>query len=310
MRQFDAWRGLVGAAAFWWVFTLAASAAQTLRNAMQRELIGSLGAVGASQVRFLFGLPFALLFLAVAALTTGAPMPAIGAATLGWTMIGASTQIVATALMLAAMQQRSFVVVVAATKTEAAQVAMFSLVFLGERPSSVVLGAIVLATLGVWLMSGKSMGQAASGGWKPLAMGLVSASFFAMAAIGFRAGVRAVDSPSYFMAASLVLALGLAMQTAILFAWLAVFDRAGIAAILKVWRPSLFAGFMGAFASQLWFIAFAMSDAARVRTLALVEVLFAQAVSLKLFREPPTLLETLGVALIVAAAALLVSGAG
>jgi len=300
----------VGAASFWWVFTLAASAAQTLRNAMQRELIGSLGPAGASQVRFLFGLPFALLFFAVAALTTGAPLPAVGAPTVIWAAIGASTQIVATALMLAAMQRRSFVVVVAATKTEAAQVAAFSLVFLGERPSSAVLGAIGLATLGVWLMSGRSLGQAASGGWKPLLMGLASASFFALAAIGFRAGVRALDTPSYFLAASLVLVLGLAMQTAILFAWLALFDRAGIGAILKVWRPSLFAGFMGSFASQLWFIAFAMSDAARVRTLALVEVLFAQALSMKLFREPPTPLETLGVALIVAAAALLVGGAG
>ena len=57
------------------------------------------------------------------------------------------------------------------------------------------------------------------------------------------------------------------------------------------WRSSLFAGFMGALASQLWFIAFALTDAARVRTLALVEVLFAQVVSLKLFREPPSLRE-------------------
>ena len=44
--------------------TLLASSAQTLRNAMQRDLIGALGAVGAAQVRFLFGLPFALMFLA------------------------------------------------------------------------------------------------------------------------------------------------------------------------------------------------------------------------------------------------------
>ena len=38
----------------------------------------------------------------------------------------------------------------------------------------------------------------------------------------------------------------------------------------------MLAGFMGAFASQFWFLAFALTAAANVRTLALVEVLFAQ----------------------------------
>ena len=47
----------------WAVFTLIAAAAQTARNAMQRELTTSLGTVGATHVRFLFGFPFAILFL-------------------------------------------------------------------------------------------------------------------------------------------------------------------------------------------------------------------------------------------------------
>ena len=64
------------AAAFWWAFTLCASIAQTLRNAMQRELIGALGAVGAAQVRFLFGLPFAVFVRRDRRLfATGEPLP-------------------------------------------------------------------------------------------------------------------------------------------------------------------------------------------------------------------------------------------
>jgi len=93
-----------------------------------------------------------------------------------------------------------------------------------------------------------------------------------------------------------------------LLVWLALFDRAGLRAILALWRTSLIAGFMGALASQLWFVAFALTDAARVRTLALVEVLFAQAPSLKLFRERPSAREWLGMALIVVAAAILIGG--
>src|SRR5215469_7316038 len=47
----------------WAAFTIAAAAAQTVRNAAQRELTGKLGTVGATQVRFLFGCPFAVMFL-------------------------------------------------------------------------------------------------------------------------------------------------------------------------------------------------------------------------------------------------------
>ena len=97
----------------WAIFTVAAAGGQTLRNAMQKELTATLGTVGATHVRFLFGLPFALLFLLVVLLVTGEPLPALNAAMLAWTVIGAATQIGATALLLAAMQQRSFVVITA-----------------------------------------------------------------------------------------------------------------------------------------------------------------------------------------------------
>ena len=119
-----------------------------------------------------------------------------------------------------------------------------------------------------------------------------------------------VETPSRALAASMILVVGLAIQSATLALYLAVFDRAGARAILAAWRSSLFAGFMGALASQFWFIAFALTDAARVRTLALIEVPLAQLVSLKLFREPPSLRDGLGMTLIVAAAAILVWGGG
>jgi drug/metabolite transporter (DMT)-like permease len=297
----------VYASGLWVAFTLTASAAQTARNVMQRELTGALGALGASQVRFLFGLPFAILFFIGLRLATGVAAPAIGSAAAGFIVMGALAQIGGTALMLAAMRERSFVVVVAFTKTEGAQVALYALLFLGETPTVTLIGAIVLATVGVFLMAG-SGAETARAGWRPIAMGLVSATFFAFAAIGFRGAVTRMETPSIAMAATTVLVVGLAVQTAVLLVWLALFDRAGLKAILALWRASIVAGLMGALASQLWFVALALTDAARVRTLALVEVLFAQAASLKLFRERPSAREWLGMALIVAAAATLIGG--
>ena len=289
----------------WVVVTLLASVAQTLRNAMQRDLIGALGAVGAAQVRFLFGLPLAAVFFVGMLAATGLEAPPITSANVGWTIFGALSQVAATAMMLAAMRTKSFVVAVAYTKTEPAQIALFGLVALNDPPTPALLLAIALATVGVALMSIKS-GKELASDWRSAALGLASATFFAFAAIGFRSAVIGVATPSRPLAASAILVLGLAIQSAALMARLGLFDRPGALAILKAWRGSLFAGFMGALASQLWFIAFALADAARVRTLGLIEVPLAQAVSMKMFREPPTLREGLGVSLVVVAAAILV----
>jgi drug/metabolite transporter (DMT)-like permease len=293
----------------WVLVTLMASSAQTLRNAMQRDLIGALGAVRAAQVRFLFGMPFAVLFLAGTLIATGLDAPPLKLANLVWTAFGAFSQVIATAMMLAAMRTRSFVVAVAYTKTEPAQVALFGLVAFNDAPTLSLIAAIALALVGVALMSVRSRKELA-GDWRSAAYGLASATLFAFATIGFRAAVIGVETPSRALAASMILVVGLAIQSATLGLYLGVFDRAGARAILAAWRSSLFAGFMGALASQLWFIAFALTDAARVRTLALVEVPLAQVVSLKLFREPPSLRDGLGMALIVVAAGILVWAGG
>ena len=144
----------------WAIFTIAAAFAQTIRNAMQRELTAGLGTVGATQVRFLFGFPFALVFLAVLLAITGAPLPRPGFYFWPWVTAGAFIQIAATALMLAAMGERSFVVTIAYIKTEPIQVAIFGFIFLRDAVTPARwLAAIVLATLGVIVMSTKPGGM-------------------------------------------------------------------------------------------------------------------------------------------------------
>jgi drug/metabolite transporter (DMT)-like permease len=272
---------------------------------MQCDLIGALGAVGAAQVRFLFGLPFAVMFLVGLLVATGLSVPGLTAVSLAWTLFGAVSQVIATSLMLAAMRTKSFVVAVAYTKTEAAQIALFSLIALNNPPTAALIAAIALATIGVALMAIRSRKELVAD-WRSAALGLFSATFFAFAAIGFRSAVIGVESPSVVLSASVILVVGLAIQSGALGLYLAVYDRAGARAIIDAWRSSMFAGFMGALASQLWFVAFALSEAAPVRTLALIEVPMAQVVSLKMFREPPSLREGLGISLIVIAAGILV----
>ena len=58
-------------ASLWIPFTLVAALGQVARNAMQRSLTGPLGTWGATNIRFLFGFPFSLLFLAVVLIVSG-----------------------------------------------------------------------------------------------------------------------------------------------------------------------------------------------------------------------------------------------
>jgi drug/metabolite transporter (DMT)-like permease len=290
----------------WAVFTVIAAAAQTARNAMQRELTATLGTVGATHVRFLFGFPFALVFLAGVVMVTGAPLPRPGLAFWPWIFDGFLAQIAATALMLAAMNDRSFVVTVAYLKTEPVQVALFGFVLLGDRLTLLMALAILIATAGVVVMSLKP-GAVQAGGFKPTLLGLVAGSMFGLSAIGYRGAILRLElGNNYVLAATFTLVVGLVLQAFLLSAYLAWRDPAALKAIFRAWRPSLFAGFMGAFASQFWFLAFAIATAASVRTLALVEVLFAQGVTHFIFKQPTTTREVLGIVLVTVGVALLV----
>jgi drug/metabolite transporter (DMT)-like permease len=287
----------------WALFTVIAAAAQTVRNAAQRELTTTLGTVGATHVRFLFGFPFAILFLALVLIVTGAPLPQTPSVYWAWVLDGALTQIAATALMLAAMSDRSFVVVYAYIKTEPVQVALFGLIILGDVVTLPMAAAILIATTGVVIMAlkpGTTMGLRAT------LLGLGAGAMFAVSAIGFRGAILSLALPSYLMAATFTLAVGLLIQSVLLSLYLALRDRAVLSAIVRAWRPSMLAGFLGAFASQFWFLAFALATAASVRTLALVEVLFAQAISSVFFKQKTTPREALGIVLIVAGVALLI----
>lgn len=294
-----------------WIFTtVAAAAAQSLRNALQRGLTTSLGTLGATNVRFLFGLPFAILFLVGLMVATGDRPHPQGLFWL-WAALGGIGQILATACMLAAMRDRSFLVTIAYTKTEPVQVALFSLALLGEVPTVLLAAGIAVATVGVLVLSWPRAEAATATASKsrlerlrPALLGIASGGFFGIAAVFFKLAIRAADSGGFLVDASAALAASLTVQTAILTGWLWWRSPSVLGATLRQWRPSIGAGFLGAFASQMWFVGFATAPVAAVRTLGLVEILFAQVLSRGLLKERPSTRELIGVGLLVVGVAL------
>src|SRR5919112_552080 len=103
---------------------------------------------GATLVRFLYGLPFALLWLYAVALIGGFAWPRPNAAFVWWIVVSSVTQIGATALLLRGMAERNFALGTAYAKTELIQVALFALIFLGDPLTPGVMLAIVVSTVG------------------------------------------------------------------------------------------------------------------------------------------------------------------
>jgi drug/metabolite transporter (DMT)-like permease len=296
---------LPAAAAWAWIpIVIWAAFAQTIRNATQRTLVAELGTLAATLVRFLYGLPFAALWLLVAHHLTATPLawppfsPLYGA----WLVLGASAQLVATACLLMAMKQRNFIIGVTFSKTEALQVGIFATLFLQEIPSLVSGFAMVVATVGVVLLSmpRKQLPGTVAWGGNAAWFGLASGACFALSSVGYRGSALTLPGTSPWLIGAWAVLLAQALQTVLLGGWLSLRRPGTMAAIAKAWRLSLLAGMMGALASIGWLTAVALRPAVDVRTLGLVEVLFSYLVSRQFFKENMSRKELAGLVFVTA----------
>jgi drug/metabolite transporter (DMT)-like permease len=295
---------LIPPAWLWVPIVLWASLAQTARNAAQRSLVAQAGTLGATLARFLYGIPFAAVWVVLLHAWPGstAPLPQFHRAYFAWLILGAFGQLAATAFLLAAMKQRNFVIGVAYSKTDALQVALFGSLFLRELPGGPTLVAIGLATAGVVLLSLPQKRVALQGrAWTSAAAwyGLASGAGFALSAVGYRGAALQLPESSAWMSGAWGVLLAQGIQTVLLGGWLAWRAPAALRATVSAWRISTVAGAAGALASIGWFTAFALTTAANVRTLGMVEVVFSYLVSRRLLRERLAATEQGGLALVV-----------
>jgi drug/metabolite transporter (DMT)-like permease len=260
--------------AYLWVpFTLFAAATQVWRNALQSGLTREIGTLGATQVRFVYGLPFAVLLLAIYLLASGEPLPALTLGAVGWMALGAVSQVGATALMLEVMARRDFGVAYAYIKTEPVTVALLGLALLGDRLPPLGWVAVLVVTGGVVLASLRPNDAAAKlAEVRPVIVGVASGALFGLSAIAFRGGIDGLPTGSFMVRSLTMLVVSLVIQVALLLGWFALKGAAPLAASARHWRMSTGAGALGALASAGWFLAFSLTVAANVRTLGLIEM--------------------------------------
>lgn len=286
----------------WIPIVIAAAFFQTVRNAAQRSLVTELGTLSATLVRFLYGLPFAALWLWVVLqfLPAGGVAPVYGVAYFIWLAVGAVAQILATAFLLLAMKERNFVIGVALAKTEVLQAGLLGSVLLLEIPGLWSALAMVCASVGVVMLSmpKKNIADPASWFGKAALAGLASGACFALASVGYRGAALTQPGVSPWLIGASGVLLAQILQSVLLGGWIFVREPGRMAQVARAWRLSSVAGAMGAMASIGWFTGFALRPVADIKTLGLVEVLFSYAVSRKLFDESLSRHERLGLILV------------
>ena len=289
----------------WIPLTIAAAFLQNVRSALQKHLKDRLGTTGATFVRFGYGFPFALLYLAGLAVFTELPVPQLNLRFIAIVMVGGLAQIAATALLVSLFDKRNFAVGTTYSKTETVQAAVFGIVFLGEIVSLNAAIGILISLAGVVAISAARSPAglraiATSLTERPALIGLASGAAFGIAAVSYRGASLSLGGDGFLMQAAVTLAFVLVFQTIVMAAYMAVRQPAELRASLAAWRVAVWVGLSGALASIGWFTAMTIQQAALVRALGQIELVFTIASSTLIFRERILRLELIGILLVVA----------
>ncbi|WBO23159.1 DMT family transporter [Sphingomonas abietis] len=269
----------------WIPATIVASIFQVGRNALQRGVMSSAGPWGATLVRFLFGLPFSLLFMLVAFAVVPAAHPVFGGAFWISAMAGAASQVLATAALLEAMHRAGFAVGTALQQSSLPLAALVGLIVYHDQLSAIAWTGVAITTIGLAVLTWPSRLATTPHAVSGALFGLLSGLCFGFSLNAFRHAALAMDAAHPIFAAIVSVCVVQAMQAAALTLILLVVSPATLRAVLRSWRGSLGAGACGSFASAGWFVALALSPAAPVRALGVIEAPMAAIAGHRLFQE-------------------------
>ncbi len=293
----------------WIPITVAAAFLQNARSALQKHLRGRLDTVGATYVRFVYAAPLALCWVAGLFVVGGHPLPLPDITFLVFAGIAGLAQILATLFLVALFSLRSFAAGTAYSKTETVQAAIIGLLVLGDPLSMGALTGIVVSLAGVLILSiARAATDAREFSGRAIPIGLASGGLFALTSVSVRAASLSLGGDGYLMQAAFTLLVVTAWQTVIMTAWLIARRRQVLAEAFRSWRVSGLVGLTGMLASACWFTAMTIENAAHVRALGQVELVFTFIASRVIFREQTSIAEFAGILAIAAGILVLVLG--
>jgi len=295
----------------WIPVTLFAAFMQNARSALQKHLKGRLTTMGATYVRFLYAVPFAVAYMLGLHLIGGAPLPAPNGAFVVYVVLGGLSQIIFTFLLLWLFSFRNFAAGTTFSKTEVVQIAVLGFLVLGDTLTLASGAAILLAAVGVVVLSAAQTNVTlatlfTSLGEKSTIIGLASGAFLGASVVFFRGASLSLGYDGFVMAAGFTLAMALIFQTVVMGLYLAWKEPATLKAVVVEWRWSLAVGVAGMLASVGWFTAFTLENASYVRAVGQIELIFTFVASIFFFHEKTNAKEILGILLVAAGIILLI----
>ncbi|WP_172293425.1 EamA family transporter [Pseudoruegeria sp. HB172150] len=283
----------------WIIVTIAAAAIQTVRFMLQKQIkAAGLSTGGATFSRFVFAAPLAALTAFALMRALEEPFPPLTGTFWAYSFFGGLGQIAGTLCTVALFGFRNFAVGIAFTKTETIQVALFSAVVLGEAVSGTGLVAILIGLAGVVLISLKGKGLGGGIFNRSMALGLLGGAAFGGSAIGYRGAALELGDGNYVFRAAFTLAAVTAMQTVVMLILLRVREPGQITQVFRKWRTTALVGVTGMLGSLGWFTAFTLQNAAYVRALGQVELIFSFLITTLVFHEAVSRRELTGIALL------------
>jgi drug/metabolite transporter (DMT)-like permease len=284
---------------------------QNLRSALQKYLKGQLSTSGATFSRFAYAMPLAIAYVCALVAFADYSLPEPGAKFLAYAAIGGLAQITATALLVYIFAFKNFTVGTTFSKTETAQAAVFGLVVLGETVSPGAMVGIAVSLVGVVLISVTRVSLAPRDMLRqclelPALVGLASGAFFGVSAVAYRAASLSLPDGDFIIRAALTLAVATTFQTLVMAVYMRIREPGQIGMVVKTWRVSSLVGLTGMLGSVGWLTAMTLQNAAYVRALGQIELLFTFAASYLFFKERASRNELVGIAFVSAGILLLI----
>jgi drug/metabolite transporter (DMT)-like permease len=287
----------------WIPITLVAAFSQNIRGALQKHLTGKLSTGGATQARFFYALPFALLYVIALRFGAGYTLPQPNAEFFFYAVSGALAQIFGAATLVALYSHRNFFVGTAFSKTESIQAAVLGLVVLGDGVSAGALIGICLGLTGMVIISGARHHAGAlqilgSLTTRPALLGVCAGLGFGVSAVCFRGASLSLQG-GYVIQAAFTLLVVLTLQATVVALYLRTKEPGQMSALVANWRVAAVVGLAGMIASVGWFTAMTLQNAGYVRALGQIELVFSFMASVLIFKEKTTRMEFVGIAVIV-----------
>ena len=263
----------------WIPIAVTAALLQCWRTALQQKLRGILSVNGAGFVRYLYGMPVAVVLLLVALTVTGAPVPTPNPAFLLYTGLGGIGQILATNLLIMSFGYRNFAVGTAYSKTETVQSAILALILLNEHLLPLAWIGMGLGLVGVMILSlagrGFKPADLLAATVQPAALcGLGSGLIFALTTVFIKLANQALPGPSLVVRALFGLVIANSMQIVMQGAYLLWREPNELKKTFTSWRSSMWVGTLSGCGSACWFTGFAIAPVALVRAVGQVEIVF------------------------------------